>query len=119
MTDQPGYEAIEYEDGIEPPKLRFVISQKRMTIGELVNADNLTAAESLEFVARFLVNDNGLFATRCMRKRDGSLQFFGIDEATKIIINMMPGDYRDVVNQVTASVSSITKSAVPLATGDA
>lgn len=115
MTDQ-GYDAIEYEDGVEPQKLRFVITQKRMTIGELLNAENLNGREALDFVARFLVNDEGLFATRCMRLRDGSLKFFGIEDAVKIITNMPPQEYRDVINQVIEAITSITKSAVPLET---
>ncbi len=116
MTDKQGYEDIEYEDGAEPPKLRFVISQRRMTIGELLSLDELSRQEQLKFVARFLVNEENLFATRCIRKRDGSLEFFGIEDAAKIISNMPPKEWNEIVNRVVESVAAIQKSAVPLAT---
>ncbi len=116
MSDFPGFEAVEYEEGATPLKLRFVVTQKRLTIGDLLMAESWTAQERVEFVARFLVNDAGLYASRCTMSKDGTLNFPGIEAAVAILKRLPPNDFSAAVDQVMEAITGITESAVPLAT---
>ena len=116
MNDLPGYDAVEYEEGAAPLKLRFVVTQKRLTIGDMLRAESWNPTERVEFVARFLVNDEGRYISRCVMGKDGSLTFPGIGEAVAILERLPPDDFSAAVTQVMEAITGITESAVPLAT---
>jgi hypothetical protein len=114
-----GYGEIEYEDG-EPAPIRVKISQKRVSIEEITALQNGADRERIyEIMARFVLADDGNYATRCIVNRLGERSFPGIEDQIARLRNADPETFNSAVESMVAGLKAIRQEAVPLATGDA
>ena len=82
MTDQIGYDEIEYEG--DPINLDVKFTFKRVTVNDALEMDEWDVDKRLEFTARFLRCD-GRYLARCIIGRDAVMRFENLPEAVRLL----------------------------------
>jgi hypothetical protein len=117
MTDTPGFDDIEYEEGAAPTVVRIRVSDKRITLADIIKQQSKNASNEVrvELIARFVINEDGRYLTRCIKTRDGGYRFEGLQPVMDMLTEKCSIDQiDDIASKVVDGLNGIRNSAVPL-----